>query len=1011
MTEFLCTLKNPSNEYRGHPFWSWNDKLEPEELRRQIRSMRDVGLGGFFMHARGGLETEYLSEDWFNCIKACVDEGKKTGMEAWSYDEDGWPSGFAGGLVTALGDEYHVRNLVCEEVKGDFEVKGEALGYYAVSGSGHYRCFGEDLGTARMSLGGGDRLYCVSHVKNPYYVDLLNPKVVRKFIDLTYERYSKELGEDFGGASMPGFFTDEPQFARCLMPWSYVLPEEFEKTNGYSCMEHLICLFLDVLGSEKLRYDFWQVVSRLYTESFGKQIFDWCNEHNCKFTGHAMMEDNLLAQMYCTGGVMPLYQYMHVPGIDWLCRGIASPIIPKQVGSAARQLGKKHVLTEIFALCGWDVTPEEMKWMVEWQFVNGVNLVCAHLEGYTIRGLRKRDYPATLFEQLPWWNDYKLFNDYISRLGKLLADGDEAVDTLLIHPLHSAWITYNGQNNDNLARLDKSFLDSSNALSGEHILYHYGDEAIMKNSGGVENGRLVVGSCSYKYVVLPALETLDENTFSLLVEFAEAGGKIFALDGLPYRINGRFDSRLRALNDRIIQVPADRELRDKLFVEYGLKRISISGRGGENTSIHCCERRFDDGENGAYFFINLDREHACDVKITLPTSDPTVGYRLETLDAYDLDKRADDGKTEVLMHFEPMQSALILRGRDIPDVMKHTREALPLKLSDDWTIESASEKTDLNCLTLDYCQYAIGNGEGFNGFGDKKPVLGVMDELLANRANSPIKLRYSFHVSDDFDAGAERELYLVTEFDDEWKIEVNGHEVRHDLTSWWKDRTFKKINIAGRIINGENEIVVTGAFAQKQKVYDVLFGENVLETERNKLTYDTEIESVYLLGRFGVYSETGYTEGERRALFTDGGFTLTEPNYTLCGGEITEQGWPFFAGRMTISQEVEISDAKLPRRITFSKPYSAVAKLSINDKPVKTFIWADYSADVTGYLREGVNKISFELVTGNRNLLGPHHNPQGESYAVSPGSFGPNGDYSANSWRDRYCFVKAGWNK
>ena len=51
---------------RPVPFWSWNDKLEPDELRRQIGAMQDAGMGGFFMHARGGLETEYLSEDWLS---------------------------------------------------------------------------------------------------------------------------------------------------------------------------------------------------------------------------------------------------------------------------------------------------------------------------------------------------------------------------------------------------------------------------------------------------------------------------------------------------------------------------------------------------------------------------------------------------------------------------------------------------------------------------------------------------------------------------------------------------------------------------------------------------------------------------------------------------------------------------------------------------------------------------------------------------------------------------------
>ena len=65
------------------PFWSWNDRLDEDELRRQIRIMKKLGMNGFFMHARCGLETEYLSDEWYSCVKACIDEAKKQGMEAW----------------------------------------------------------------------------------------------------------------------------------------------------------------------------------------------------------------------------------------------------------------------------------------------------------------------------------------------------------------------------------------------------------------------------------------------------------------------------------------------------------------------------------------------------------------------------------------------------------------------------------------------------------------------------------------------------------------------------------------------------------------------------------------------------------------------------------------------------------------------------------------------------------------------------------------------------------------
>ena len=87
------------DSYRALPFWSWNDRLDVENLIGQIHWMHDNGIGGYFMHARSGLQTEYLSEEWMKCIESCADEGLKLGMKSWVYDENGWPSGFVGGKL------------------------------------------------------------------------------------------------------------------------------------------------------------------------------------------------------------------------------------------------------------------------------------------------------------------------------------------------------------------------------------------------------------------------------------------------------------------------------------------------------------------------------------------------------------------------------------------------------------------------------------------------------------------------------------------------------------------------------------------------------------------------------------------------------------------------------------------------------------------------------------------------------------------------------------------------
>ena len=90
----------PTSEYRGTPFWSWNTNLEKDELLWQIDQLKDMGFGGFHIHSRAGMATEYLGKEFMELVKACNDKAKQEKMLTWLYDEDRWPSGFAGGLVT-----------------------------------------------------------------------------------------------------------------------------------------------------------------------------------------------------------------------------------------------------------------------------------------------------------------------------------------------------------------------------------------------------------------------------------------------------------------------------------------------------------------------------------------------------------------------------------------------------------------------------------------------------------------------------------------------------------------------------------------------------------------------------------------------------------------------------------------------------------------------------------------------------------------------------------------------
>ena len=186
MNKLIGDIKENSISYGSIPFWSWNDKLKSAELKKQIKNMKELNMNGFFMHARCGLETEYMSSAWFNAIKTCVKEAKKLGMQAWAYDENGWPSGFAGGKLLKDSDNFAL--YLKHEFSDKFpENSDNILAVYAVKGSGKPQKVDFPVDFAEKYL----TVRCFS---DSSYVDTLRDDITEKFIKETHERYKKVHG-------------------------------------------------------------------------------------------------------------------------------------------------------------------------------------------------------------------------------------------------------------------------------------------------------------------------------------------------------------------------------------------------------------------------------------------------------------------------------------------------------------------------------------------------------------------------------------------------------------------------------------------------------------------------------------------------------------------------------------------------------------------------------------------------------------------------------------------------
>lgn len=902
-------FENVPNNYRPIPFWSWNEKLNPAETRRQIEEMNKVGIGGFFMHARGGLQTEYMSEEWFDNISESIVAAKELGMYAWAYDENGWPSGFGNGLVNGKGEAYQQKYLRFEPYDGKEKD-------HTIAVVDNIRFFYEI---------------------NPFYVDVLDRKVAEEFINEIYEPYYKRFGND-----LTGFFTDEPQISRDGIPWSLIIPNEYQAEYGEDICPHLIELFKPVGDFKKTRMRFWRLVTALFSKNFMKPIYDWCKSHKLEFTGHLVCEETFKGQLTCNGAVMPHYEYFTMPGMDCLGRGIIFDLTSYQVGSAAQQLGKKQVLSETFALCGHNVSFNELKAIYQHQMMHGVNLLCQHLEGYSLRGIRKRDYPPAMYYQQPWWSRYKVFCDSMSRIGMLLADGKCECDTLLIHPQTSAWILFDNDKNEGLEELYQDFKNIVNTLDNKHISFHLGDETLLERHGKVNGCKLIVGEMEYSTVIIPPHIDFFDNTKALLDAFKKNGGRVIGPDDIK-------DNTEVVNNPEIIYT-----------------------------------KRIYDGFD-VYYLINIsDKPQSAVIKKGSKIIDISTGKQIDFCGEYT---------------FAEYESLLVIDdGQPQKELCKNELKALDL--SGEWSIASCSH----NILTLDYCDYYFdGKLEEENGY-----VLNIQNHACALKRPVNIKQEYNVNIEE-----LPQELFLVCETPKIFDIKINQIPISMpDTSDWVIDTAFKRIDILPYLKVGKNTITLETRFHQSQKVYESLEKALIFETEKNKLTYDVEIEPCYLMGDFGIKTDGSFEKLDRDASRFSGSFTIVRKPEKIKLSEIEKQGFPFFAGSIELVRDYELKDTDycaefMPKGVN-------VIEVFANDKAAEPLLWAPYKADISKHLVKGKNTLRIKITNNLRNMMGPHHLNEGESYFVCPSSFfkepcvwGSLSDWGGVSgWNDDYCFAE-----
>ena len=445
-----------SNTYKNTAFWSWNAKIEKKEALFQLADFKEKGYGGVFIHARGGLEIDYMGKEWFDVFDAGVEWAAVNMFEIWLYDEFGWPSGFGGGKVNGLGAEYQIKRIVTSATPIEDE-KHVLLHSSEINGESFYAYAAVD--------------------KN--YVDLLEPNVARAFIASTHEVYYARYKKYFGSV-IKGIFTDEPQIAM-RYPYSVQIVKVFKEKYGVDFHAELWKLFVENPQREEFFYRYYSVSAELLTENFTKPIAKWCEERGIKFTGHFAAEDGLTEQYRATGGVMCNYECMQQPGIDFLGRRLITPVLLKQLTSVKNQFGKATVLSETFGCSGWNTSFAQFAWMWGYQAAFGINKACLHLSAYTIRGTRKRDYPAFFSYQEPWWECFRAMSSEMERMSEFVSKGEPTTDILVVSALTSMYpLQYDSERGRVISAQFRVTLEN---LLAKQYPFDIGDERLMKEFG------------------------------------------------------------------------------------------------------------------------------------------------------------------------------------------------------------------------------------------------------------------------------------------------------------------------------------------------------------------------------------------------------------------------------------------------------------------------------------------------------------------------------------------------
>ena len=556
--------KEPPPEYGPEPYYGLNGSVSIPQVERDLDTMHSLGFQAVTVQAGFNMPFAYLSPEYFAFFRKFVEEAKKRDMRVWIVDDAGYPSGFAGGKFTTEKPKLRMQALEVEQeilVAGGSrlhqELNPDVVSAVAVNQNGVAIPLPLHGTTLDWTAPAGNwTVLLVAHEfrtsptrsdTNPKRVkdteqsleDYLDPAATEQYLAFTHEQYKKYAGDEFG-KTIVGFRGDEPDYSIAGLPWTPKFFATFKQMKGYDVQPYA-ALFAETpsrhgpgvaihLTPEQLRIkgDYYDVFSKMFAAGFFKPQGVWCAANHLEYQVHLNHEEMEMELTHSEGSFFRDMHWVEVPGIDAIWHQIWKDTIsdyPRLASSAAHLDGKPRAFTESFAAYRPTPDADTARYILNEQFVRGVNLAEMMYFPATSAGPR----PAPSFMGQPGFAALAI---YVRRMSYLMAMGQPDATVALYLPSSSMWL---GSDES-----DVQFVSTERLLSEHQIDFDIVDEDALSSGLKALPGEFQTRSGNrYRTVILPAPLILPEAALARLKAFAHGGGKVVFVGATPKWTYGR----------------------------------------------------------------------------------------------------------------------------------------------------------------------------------------------------------------------------------------------------------------------------------------------------------------------------------------------------------------------------------------------------------------------------------------------------------------------------------------